>query len=525
MAAQTEDFNDIETIETATERRKEFEKAFQNIDDLLKHCDGEKDTHDLQIIETTICRLESASKFCDQILPLLGESKDVIAEVSRNLQIFFQTWCRKREEYEHRLPTQCTHLAVYSLTVPDKILTGTPGRPKYQISADTLLNFRTVGFKWKEVSRLLLVSRWTVWRRVRELGLSEVTGFSNISNEDLDAIVSTFISIHGHLVGYSMVQGHLHQMGYHIQRHRVRASISRVDPRNARLRWATVISRRAYSVSGPNSLWHLDGHHSLINWGFVMHGAIDGYSRLICFLRCSTNNKKETVERLFLEATNQYSWPSRIRTDKGGENSSIWERMIAYRGADRGSALIGSSIHNQRIERLWRDVFRCFGNIFYYTFKCLEESGMLDTDNLLHKYILHYVFLPRINVAVDSFVNSWNSHPIRTERNWSPQQMWLNGMLDMARETTATADVRNCNTTTDNLEWYGFDGGAPQPPDDGLTTVEVDDIQIDLPEEVTLTLNQQINPLETSNVFGMDVYRRALQLVENLLANQQYESW
>lgn len=155
MAAQTEVFNDIETV---TELREEFEKAFQNIDDLLKHCDTEKGTQDLQIIEATICRLESASKFCDQILPLLGESKNVIAEVSRNLQIFFQTWCRKREEHEHRLPTQCTHLAVYSLTVPDKILTGTPGRPKYQISADTLLNFRTLGFKWEEVSRLLLVS-------------------------------------------------------------------------------------------------------------------------------------------------------------------------------------------------------------------------------------------------------------------------------------------------------------------------------------------------------------------------------
>lgn len=102
MAAQTEVFNDIETV---TELREEFEKAFQNIDDLLKHCDTEKGTQDLQIIEATICRLESASKFCDQILPLLGESKNVIAEVSRNLQIFFQTWCRKREKHEHRLPT------------------------------------------------------------------------------------------------------------------------------------------------------------------------------------------------------------------------------------------------------------------------------------------------------------------------------------------------------------------------------------------------------------------------------------
>ena len=48
-------------------------------------------------------------------------------------------------------------------------------------------------------------------------------------------------------------------------------------------RWATVITRRTYSVPGPNSLWHIDGHHSLLNWGLVIHGCIDGFSRLICF--------------------------------------------------------------------------------------------------------------------------------------------------------------------------------------------------------------------------------------------------
>ena len=84
-------------------------------------------------------------------------------------------------------------------------------------------------------------------------------------------------------MGYSMVRGHLRSMGINVQRERIRASISRIDPINCRSRWATVVSRRAYSVPGPNSLRHIDGYHSLITWGFVIHGCIDGYSRLMFF--------------------------------------------------------------------------------------------------------------------------------------------------------------------------------------------------------------------------------------------------
>ena len=29
-----------------------------------------------------------------------------------------------------------------------------------------------------------------------------------------------------------------------------------------------VVTRRVYSVLWPNSLWHIDGHRSLIQWGF-----------------------------------------------------------------------------------------------------------------------------------------------------------------------------------------------------------------------------------------------------------------
>ena len=220
------------------------------------------------------------------------------------------------------------------------------------------------------------------------------------------------------------------------------------------LDYATVITRRTYSVPGPNSLWHIDGHHSLINWGLVIHGHIDGFSRLICFLKCGTNNKKQTVEALFLEATEKYSWPSRIRTDHGGENVLVWQHMIEKRGEGRGSVLSGSSTQNQRIERLWRDLFRCVCSTFYYTFVAMEEEGILDRDNDLHKFILYFVFLPRINVAIDSFVNAWNRHPMRTEHNWSPEQMWVNGMVDSTnRHLLAVADSASLHFRCGACAW------------------------------------------------------------------------
>ena len=150
-------------------------------------------------------------------------------------------------------------------------------------------------------------------------------------------------------------------------------------------------SRRAYSVPGPNSLWHIDGHHSLVNWGFVLHGAIDGVSRGIVFLKCSTNNRSETMGGLFRSATRNFGWPSRVRTDHSGENVKVWELMEEAIDSNRGSYLVASSVHNQRIERLWRDVVCMLCLIFYYTLQALEVSRFLNHDNDIHLFLLHFV--------------------------------------------------------------------------------------------------------------------------------------
>ena len=42
--------------------------------------------------------------------------------------------------------------------------------------------------------------------------------------------------------------------------------------------------------------------------------------------------------------------------DKGLENVLVADLMIQFRGKDKNAVLLGKSIHNQRIERIWVDV-------------------------------------------------------------------------------------------------------------------------------------------------------------------------
>lgn len=87
------------------------------------------------------------------------------------------------------------------------------------------------------------------------------------------------------------------------------------------------IARRAYSVPGPNFLWHVDGNHKMIKWRFVIYGGIDGFSQLVTYLHCWMNNRSETVLDLFLKETDEYGVPSRVRSDHGGKNVLIWRFM------------------------------------------------------------------------------------------------------------------------------------------------------------------------------------------------------
>jgi hypothetical protein len=59
-------------------------------------------------------------------------------------------------------------------------------------------------------------------------------------------------------------------------------------------------------------------------------------------LKASTNNLAVTVFWNFVETTELWGLPSRVRGDRGGENIEVAVLMIMLRGAGRASFMWGS---------------------------------------------------------------------------------------------------------------------------------------------------------------------------------------
>jgi hypothetical protein len=256
-----------------------------------------------------------------------------------------------------------------------------PGRPRVNIDKNWL-SYASQGITLKDIGELVQCSARTVRRRLLEYGLAEPappviqevvqpdgtivkewhptgpTGY-DFKGEParLDELVKRILD------GFSkysleFVRAAIRAEGYQVARDDVRASLTRV--RGLQPRFVNrPIERRVYSVPEVNSLWHHDGNHSqclsflpfnstssprrseLIRWKFVIHGFIDGKSRFITGIRCSTNNRADTVLDVFLEAVTNHGLPSRVRGDHGTENVRVAAYMMQERGDHRGSYIWG----------------------------------------------------------------------------------------------------------------------------------------------------------------------------------------
>ena len=197
-------------------------------------------------------------------------------------------------------------------------------------------------------------------------------------------------------------------MGLVIQRDRVRDIFVRVDPIGVALRWSSVIPRRTYQVTCSNALWHIDSKLSLVRWGFVVHGGISGFSCLLTFLRCATNNCANTVLCSFFSGVRRFGCPSRVRSDHGMENYHVARFMLWFRSYNCSSHITGSPLHNQRIERLWQDMFVGCLSTYYDLFHEFKNIGLRSTNSEIHIFALHYLYQTKINRALDLFANAWN---------------------------------------------------------------------------------------------------------------------
>ena len=403
------------------------------------------------------------------------------------------------------------------------------GRPQIQVSEEQLIALLELQFSTRDIANLLQVSPKTVRRRIIQYGLQEEANYTEMDDAELDAITSQFVNSHPESGGRSLA-GFLRGMGIRIQRSRVRESLLRIDPRGVQTRFRRVLHRRRYNVCMPNSLWHIDGYHKLIRWRIVIHGGIDGYSRLPVYLRASTNNEAETVLNCFIEAVQQFGLPSRVRCDRGGENVRVSEYMLNHpdRGPGRGSCITGKSVHNQRIERLWRDLYMGCASLFYHLFYTLEDNGMLNPSSNSDLFSLHYVFIPRINHQLNIFQQSYSHHRLRTEKNRSPFQLWIRGLSQGSGDDEALQGVLDdamvivnnylylrIMTFLSPQDLYGIDLSGPLNTENDESVVIPATVCPFTCQQMD-ELKRSVDPLEQCDDLGISIYMMTRAFVSSI---------
>ena len=147
----------------------------------------------------------------------------------------------------------------------DVVHSGRAGRPYFDISEEQLNYFLNYQFSVPDITRALIVSKSTIFRRMDKYGLAARNNSPFISDEELDSKVREMLTQFPN-AGYRRVISQLSVAEVKPSQIRVRQSMQRVDPQGVAVRWLRLTPRRKYSMSGPLALWHIDDNHKLIRY-------------------------------------------------------------------------------------------------------------------------------------------------------------------------------------------------------------------------------------------------------------------
>ena len=81
----------------------------------------------------------------------------------------------------------------------------------------------------------------------------------------------------------------------------------------------------------------------------------------------------------------------------------MWQYMYKKR-LNLDALVVISSVHNQRIKRLNRDVNTQIINNNFNFFTYIEEKDIIDPENEAYIFPFHCIFLPKINRKLSEFM-------------------------------------------------------------------------------------------------------------------------
>ena len=265
----------------------------------------------------------------------------------------------------------------------------------------------------------------TFKRRLKEYGLKRKNGYE-IDDNHIAEIIQEELDGLSCVLGYRSMWHILRiKYGLCVPRDRVQIILKQLDPDGTEERKRHRLKRRTYRSSGPNECWHIDGYDKLKPFGFPVHGAIDGYSRRVLWLKVTrTNNNPEVIAKYYLECVQEHrGCPRLLRTDPGTENGIMAAIQCYLRmndddelAAERAHRY-GSSTSNQRIECWWSHLKKSRAIWWINFFKDLYDRGVFLDGNTFHMECLWFCFNEVLQQDFDFIKLHWNTHHIRPSRH------------------------------------------------------------------------------------------------------------
>jgi len=151
---------------------------------------------------------------------------------------------------------------------------------------------------------------------------------------------------------------------------------------------------------------------------WVVYRCIDGYSRRIQWLECSSSNHTAgLVANYFVSCVNAVGgYPSSVRTDCGTENVMI--AVIKSAVVQSATAHVyGTSPGNQRIESWWSFFRRSHSQWWIDLLQSFVDGNAFHPGHVRETDLMHFCFMRVLQSNLDEVRHQWNTHRTRPSLN------------------------------------------------------------------------------------------------------------
>ena len=211
-------FVSVRTKRSSSSRPHDF---LDSIEELLTDTERLMNTNNPTVIDSIVGRLQCAVDTTYQLLLRVDANA-----ATRDLSTLYQELLAILERWENRGRHMSHCCAVAPIENCREFSSGMNfaqvGRPRIDVSGEQIECLRSLGFTWAIIAVMLSLSRTSLWRKCRELGICD-RQYTDINNSDLDEVMRDLVTSYPYS-DLTILRGHLRPRLYEETLSRVEGS-------------------------------------------------------------------------------------------------------------------------------------------------------------------------------------------------------------------------------------------------------------------------------------------------------------